>query len=85
MECQKCAKCCIEKTVPISELEIERISKISDLPFFRTRISGSRVLNWYQHKNHYYCIFLNSDTLTCNVYKDRPKVCQEYYCYQKEG
>ena len=75
-----CSKCCIEKTVCLSDEDVERIQRIRSTPFFRTRVTGSKILYWKEHEDRQYCIFLNPDTLRCEIYKHRPKVCQKYFC-----
>jgi len=37
-------------------------------------------MNWKEHQNKQYCIFLNVNTKRCDIYEDRPKVCREYIC-----
>jgi Fe-S-cluster containining protein len=48
--------------------------------FYRVRNTGSKIMNWKEHQNKQYCIFLNVNTKRCDIYEDRPKVCREYIC-----
>ena len=80
MECNSCAKCCIEKTVALSTEDVERIQRIRSSPFFRTRITGSKVMYWKEHQGKSLCVFLNPNTYKCEIYEHRPQVCREYYC-----
>ncbi len=80
MQCLKCGDCCHAKTIPLLTEDIERISKITDIKFYRTRNTGATVLNWKPHSDFYVCIFFNVQTKLCNIYQNRPFVCKEYYC-----
>ena len=80
MKCLKCGKCCTEKTVTLSDLDIIRILEITDITFYRIRNTGSKVLNWKSNNNSHICIFLNPHDKLCTIYNHRPFVCREHYC-----
>ncbi len=80
MECERCAKCCTEKTIALSDSDVNRIQQKTSVQFFRVRNTGSKIMNWKEHQEKQYCIFLNVNTFQCSIYPDRPQVCKEYYC-----
>ncbi len=80
MKCKKCAKCCTEKTVCLSDQDIAIISAQYSFPFFRVRNTGVKLMNWKEHNSRYICVFLSPMTKHCEIYNIRPKVCREYYC-----
>ena len=80
MICKKCAKCCIEKTIALSDDDIKKIQTHISTSFFRIRNTGSKVMNWKECKDRQICVFLNPENYLCNIYKYRPKVCKEYIC-----
>jgi Fe-S-cluster containining protein len=80
MECEKCGKCCTNKTICLNDQDIEKISKRYSLPFFKIRTTGVKIMHWKQHQNEYLCVFLNPITKQCGIYEDRPQVCKEYKC-----
>ena len=79
-ECERCAACCTEKTVALSQEDVDRISERSSINFYRVRGTGSKIMNWKDHQERQYCVFLNLNTKRCDIYEDRPKVCKEYLC-----
>ncbi len=79
-KCQRCAACCTEKTVALTEADVERISKRTSVNFYRVRMTGSKIMNWKEHQERQYCVFLNLNTKRCDIYEDRPQVCKEYLC-----
>ena len=80
MECLKCGKCCHALTVPLINTDIERISKITDLKFYRIRNTEAKVLNWKPYQDFHVCIFFNPEQKDCEIYLNRPLACKEYYC-----
>jgi len=80
MKCLKCAECCISKTVSLIESDIERITTITELNFYRIRSTGVKVLNWKLCDDLHMCIFLNPKTRLCEIYEDRPLTCKNFYC-----
>jgi Fe-S-cluster containining protein len=80
MKCQKCGKCCCERTVALSNQDIINIKKVTNVDFYFTRKTGVKILKWKDYKNHKVCIFFNPDTNLCNIYENRPAVCRQYFC-----
>lgn len=82
----KCAACCIEKTVSLSSEDVERIGHYyTNTKFFRVRNTGVKIMNWKEHNDKKICIFLNPNTYKCDIYDVRPQVCKEFFCNQTIG
>jgi Fe-S-cluster containining protein len=68
-ECNKCGNCC-SNFLPLSEKEIRTMKKLS-----KKENKHPLLKDWYNR-----CPFLNNDN-KCDIYKDRPAICQYYNCY----
>jgi len=78
-KCKDCGKCCIETEMLLSQQDIDLIIKnapeeLIQEDFFFQNLDGLSQMKNY--KNH--CIFFNSKSKTCNIYKYRPKGCRFY-------
>lgn len=80
MKCLQCGECCHAKTISLTEEDVRRISKVTDLNFYRIRNTGAKVLNWKPYKDFYVCIFFNTENKECQIYQNRPFICQKFYC-----
>lgn len=69
----RCIRCCLGTTMPLSNNDIKRIKKLGfDINFFVTEKDG-----WLQLKNQDgRCVFHNS--MMCTIYENRPDGCKLY-------
>jgi Fe-S-cluster containining protein len=68
-----CIQCCLETSMPLSNRDIKRISRLGfDTNFFVIERDG-----WLQLKNHDgRCVFHSGKI--CSIYKNRPEGCRSY-------
>lgn len=72
-KCKKCGQCC-SNYLPLTTEEIKRLKKLA-----KKENKPIYLKDWKDC-----CPFLNSK-MQCDIYKDRPIICQEYNCYNFEN
>jgi len=84
--CSRChAYCCrVECYVPLLKEELGKIVKLSrelqcDVVLSIERF-GNQEQVWIMSHTRGPCGFLDQQTNICRIYKDRPSLCQEYFC-----
>jgi Fe-S-cluster containining protein len=90
-ECQRCGRCCgdtieRERKVLMLEMEVERISKVTNLKpeEFSTPVSKSWPYGYTMRKQNGKCIFLKD--AVCQIYNYRPLLCRFFpFCLEQVG
>ncbi|MCB2147905.1 MAG: YkgJ family cysteine cluster protein [Deltaproteobacteria bacterium] len=81
--CRRCADCCKKfPFVELTENEIERLERVTGLPFeVFTNPKGKTIEEYFlKFRENGYCFFLdeNDDTYSCRVYESRPEICRNF-------
>lgn len=77
--CENCGKCCLETEMILSQQDVDlilnNISNKSSTDYFIFKKSNG----YYQLKNiEGHCVFLDLNSMSCNIYKYRPQGCRFY-------
>jgi len=80
-----CGECCKKMLVQVNKEEINRIEKLGHKDFiFEDHFNESRFFLKKDEKG--WCIFLKKEKdgkYACSIYKNRPKICQQYPFFNK--
>ncbi|MFX1346217.1 MAG: YkgJ family cysteine cluster protein [Promethearchaeota archaeon] len=77
--CENCGKCCLDTEMLLSHNDIELIKRKSSKNLREQDFVFKSDNNQLQLKNiEGHCVFLDSDTKNCNIYRYRPQGCRFY-------
>lgn len=90
---ENCGKCCYELEIPIRNEDIVRIKELGYnawefVDYNKSFYRGDKFLSYAVKKRPFdgSCVFLDSETMRCKIYKHRPLACRLYpFVFVKHG